>query len=103
MSALIVLFDLKPGVDPKDYERWAQEIDVPVVGHLESIDQFRVYRLGELLLGEGSAPYAYCEVIDVNDLTRLREELACSRLREIALQFQELADNQVFVVAKQIA
>lgn len=103
MPALIVLFNLRPGVSPDEYERWARETDVPTVTELRSVEAFRVLRLERLLFGDGRAPYAYCEVIDVTDLDLLGEEIASARVQEIAAEFQAFADEPVFVVAQQVA
>jgi len=44
MAIMVVLFNLKPGIRPEDYERWAREVDVPAVSSLQSVDRFRVCR-----------------------------------------------------------
>mgnify|MGYP000668011295 CR=1 FL=1 len=46
---LLVLFNLKPGVSPEDYEHWAKTRDMPTVRSLPSIDDFRAYRVTGLL------------------------------------------------------
>jgi hypothetical protein len=103
MSALIVLFKLKPGASVEEYERWAVETDVPVVSRLDAVDAFRVFRLQRLLFGAGNPPYDYCEVIEVNDLAKLSEEIAQERIQAIAAEFQAFADDPVFIVAEQSA
>jgi hypothetical protein len=102
MPTLIVMFDLRPGVRPADYERWARDVDVPTVKRLRSVDDFRVHRSTGLLTGDGRPPYAYTEVIEVNDLVLLGEEVAGDTMQGIAAQFREFADDPVFVVAEPV-
>ncbi len=41
---IIVLFNLKPGVDIAAYEAWAKDIDIPGVNTLGSVDRFTTHR-----------------------------------------------------------
>ena len=65
---IIVLFNLKDGVDPAAYEAWARGSDIPAVNALGSVIRFTVHKsLG--LFGSGeAAPYQYVEVIDIADM-----------------------------------
>lgn len=103
MSALVVLFNLKDDASQEAYEKWAQTTDVPTVKGLNSVEDFKVYRLGNLMGTEDESPYQYCEVIDVNDLTLLGEEVASETMQRVAAEFQEFADNPTFIIAEQIA
>ncbi len=44
MTQLIVLFNLKDGVEPSAYEAWAKSTDLPIVRGLASIKSFSIYR-----------------------------------------------------------
>ena len=94
MTRLLVLFNLKPGITPEEYERWARQVDLPTVRALESIEQFDVYRIPGLLESPAAAPYRYAEVIDIGDMKRFGAEIATVRMREIAARFSQLADAQ---------
>ena len=65
MNTVIVLYNLKPGTSPEEYERWAREQDLPTVNGLASVDAFEVLRSRGLLIGEGKPPYEYVEVMRV--------------------------------------
>jgi hypothetical protein len=97
-SRIIVLFNLKPGVSPHAYESWAQTRDMPSVRGLRSIDGFDVYRTTGLLTG-GDAPYAYVEVIDVNDMALFGTEAAADPMPAIAAEFAKWADA-IFIMTE---
>ncbi|MFM7625598.1 MAG: REDY-like protein HapK, partial [Gammaproteobacteria bacterium] len=67
MAKIIVLFNLKPGVSVADYERFARETDLPIVNKLPSVRHFEVLK-SQGLLGGGTAPFQYIEIIDLNSL-----------------------------------
>lgn len=88
---IIVLFNLKPGVTPADYEQWARASDLPTVRALPSIAGFDVYR-STGLLGGGNPPYAYIEIIDVADMDRFQADVATPQMQAIAAKFGTIAD-----------
>jgi len=103
MSALVVLFNIKDREAKDAYEKWAQTTDVPTVKGLVSINDFKVYRLNSIMGSEAAPPYQYCEVIDINDMDKLGEELASETMKKVAAEFQEFADNPVFIMSEQFA
>ncbi len=103
MAALIVLFNLKDEASKEAYEKWAQTTDVPTVKGLVSVDNFKVYRLGNIMGTEEKSPYQYCEVIEVNDMAKLGEEVSTDHMQKIAAEFQEFTDNPTFIVSEQFA
>lgn len=100
---ILVLFNLKPGVDPAAYEDWARRRDIPTVRALPSIAGFEVAAATGLLMGEGTPPYQYVEVIDVADADRFAKDVATAAIQKISAEFQEFADNPVFVVTRDVA
>ena len=44
MTTMIVLVNLKEGVNPEDYERWVLEAYAPAVRELPSVGDWRDYR-----------------------------------------------------------
>ena len=88
---IIVLFNLKPGVTPADYEQWALSSDLPTVRALPSIAGFDVFR-STGLLGGGDPPYAYIEIIDVADMDRFQADVATPAMQAIAAEFGKIAD-----------
>jgi len=103
MAALVVLFNLKDEASVEAYEKWAQTTDVPTVKGLVSVNDFKVYRLGNLMGTEEPSPYQYCEIIDVNDMSKLGEEVSSETMQRVAAEFQEFADNPTFIVSEQFA
>lgn len=104
MPTLIVLFNLKnKDTAVQQYEEWAKTVDVPTVKKLGSVDDFRLFRCGNLLGTDQAAPYQYCEVIEVNNLDGLFADISTDTMKRVAAQFQEFADNPMFIVAEQIA
>ena len=103
MSALVVLFNLKDTESRDAYEKWAQTTDVPTVKGLKSIDEFKVFRLGNLMGTENPPPYQYCEIIEINDMDILGQELDSDLMQRVAAEFQEFADDPLFIMSEQCA
>jgi hypothetical protein len=104
MPTLIVLFNLKnKETAAADYETWAQTTDVPTVKSLKSVDDFKVYRMGNILGTKTPAPYQYCEVIEINDMNGLFADIGTAMMQKVAAEFQAFADNPMFIVSEQCA
>lgn len=99
---VVVMFNLKPGVEPAAFEDWARSRDIPEVRALPSIDDFLVYRTTGLLGGEGTAPYAYVEIIDVADLDGFGTDITADAMKQVAREFADFADAPVFMLTQQI-
>lgn len=102
MNTVIVLFNLKPGASRDDYERWARERDLPTVNALDSVAGFEVLRSKGLLLGDGKPPYEYVEIIRVPDMEAFGGDLGSPALQAGAAQFQQFADNPVFILMQSL-
>jgi len=96
VTTIIVLFNLKPGVDRAAYERWARETDLPVVNTLRSVDGFEVLRTAGLLSG-GAAPFDYVEIIRVNDMQAFGQDVASATVQRVAAEYREFADGPLFI------
>lgn len=103
MATLIVLFNLKDSGARERYEQWAATTDVPTVKGLRSVDDFQVFRTQGVLGGDGPAPFQYVEIIEVNDMERLGEEIQSETMQRVAGEFQEFADNPVFMLSERFA
>lgn len=99
---IVVLFNLKEGVTPEDYEAWAVEKDIPTVRGLASIDSFRVHRLTGVMMGEGAVPFQYVEIIDVADPDGFGAEVATPEMQRISAEFQALADKPIFLTTAEL-
>lgn len=103
MASVIVLFNLRDGVDRAEYERWAIERDSPAVNGLPSVRQFRVQRAAGLLGSDAAPPYQYVEILDFDDLGALTADIAREPMQAIAAEFGQFADHPVFIVTEQSA
>jgi uncharacterized protein (TIGR02118 family) len=102
MSTIIVLFNLKPGSDPSSYERWARSTDLPIVQGLKSVRSFEVLKTTGLL-GGGSSPYQYVEILCIADEARFVKDLSSPIVQRVAAEFQQFADQPLFVTTEPLA
>jgi hypothetical protein len=61
------LTHLKDGVDPEHYERFLREVDYPLTKSLLPVSYYEATRIEGKVIGDGDAPYAYIEVLDIDD------------------------------------
>jgi hypothetical protein len=97
---IIVLFNLKPGVDAAAYEAWARSTDIPGVRALKSVEDFQVYRATGLFGSDAKPPYAYFEVIDINGVEAFVSDVTSEAVQKVASEFQQFADNPLFVTTE---
>lgn len=97
---IVVLFNLKPGVDVAAYEAWARNTDLPTVNALGSVNQFSVLRTTGLLGSEAPAPYQYVELLDVGDMEALGADIGTETMQRVAAEFGEFADNPMFMLTE---
>jgi REDY-like protein HapK len=102
MASIVVLFNLKNGASVADYEAWAKSKDIPTVQSLNSVQDFRVMKMGHLLGSETASPYQYCEIIEVPDMNAFFGDLGSEAVQAGAKVFNEFADNPLFIVANDI-
>jgi len=100
---IVVLFNLRPGVDPEVYESWARGTDSPKVNGLASIRGFSVLALTGMLMGDGAPPFQYAEVIDIADMEQFGRDVATPAMQVIASAFQAFADNPLFITTREVA
>ena len=99
---ILVLFNLKDGVSRETYEDWARTRDIPNVNKMDSVDGFEIFRATGLLFSEASPPYAYVEVLDVNDMDQFGEEASSETMQAVAAEFRDLTTDLVFVDTEQL-
>ncbi|WP_202389090.1 REDY-like protein HapK [Pelagerythrobacter marinus] len=97
---IIVLFNLKEGVDPAAYEEWARTTDIPGVRGLKSVEDFQVYRATGLFGSDATPPYAYFEVIDITGIDAFEGDASSEAVQKVAAEFQQFADNPLFVTTE---
>lgn len=102
MTTIVVLFNLKPGTDSSVYEEWARARDLPTVNALDSVDQFEVLRSAGLLMSDAAPPYAYVELIRVNNMDKFGADVASEAVQKVAAEFGEFADQPLFILTEAI-
>ena len=102
MSYLVVLFNLKAGVDPAQYEAWAKSTDMPSVRGLKSIGGFDVFKLNEVFRSGGKPPYDYVELIEVTDMDQFGADAGTDKMKAVAVQFREFADSPIFISSEKM-
>ena len=101
MTSIVVVFNLKAGVDPARYEAWARQTDMPNVKALASVRDFRVLRVAALMNG-AAAPYQYVEFIELHSLDALRVDVKSEIMQRVSREFREFADAPQFMVTEQL-
>lgn len=101
-TSIIVLFNLKAGVNPADYENWARTTDLPTVRKMSSVTDFEVLRASGLFGSDAKPPYQYIEVINIQNLEGFGSEASTPEMQAIASEFQQWADQPIFILADRI-
>ena len=99
---IVVLFNLRDGVEAAKYEAWARQTDIPTVRGLQSINSFNAFRSTGLLGSDETPPYAYVEIIDVGDDDRFGVDISTPKMQKVALEFKQFADDPKFMVVQDI-
>jgi len=100
---IIVLFNLKEGVQLAEYEEWAKTRDIPGVNALGSIDGFTVHKAtGMFGAPDASPPYQYFEIIDVNDMDAFLADISTPEFQAVAAPFRDYADSPQFVLTEDL-
>ena len=92
MTTMIVLVNLKEGVNPVDYERWILESYAPAVRSLPSVEDWRDYRVSGLLGSDADPPYRYVVTLEVSDLGQLGRDMQGERMQRHFSELHELAE-----------
>lgn len=95
---IVVLLNLKSGKSEQDYLNWARTTDIPTVNKLESVERFQLLKATSVL-GGGTLPYQYIEILDVSDMGLFGEETSSERMQKVAAEFNDWADP-VFILTE---
>ena len=99
---IVALFNLKPDVSVADYAAWAKATDLPTVNGLKSVDKFEVFKVPGMLGSDDKPPYAYIEIIDVNDMEVFGADVSTEPMQTVAGAFQAMAADLVFLTTEQL-
>jgi len=89
---MIVLVNLKEGVNQEDYERWILDSYAPAVSSLSSVDDWRDYRVGGLLGSDAAPPYGYVVTLEITDPQELEREMGGEEIQRLFSELHELAE-----------
>jgi len=97
-----VLFRLKPGVTPEQYEQWFREVNVPAALTVKTSRNYRVWRVCGVMEGEPS--FEYLEEMEIDDRAAFEAEIESSEAMGTMLeQWYERIADQVIVFADEVA
>ena len=102
MTTIVVLFNLLPDTDSLAYENWAKTVDIPNVRRLPGCSDSRVLKVSGLLGSDEAPPYAYSEIIEVEDMAPFGEAVGSEAMQAVAAQFQTFAADPVFMVSESL-
>jgi REDY-like protein HapK len=89
---MIVLANLKDGVDPEDYERWILESYAPAVRDFPSVEDWRDYRVSGLLGSDAAPPYQYVVTLEVNGTEQLGRDMSGEEMQKHFSELHDLAE-----------
>lgn len=100
---LILLYSLKDGVTPADFEQWVVNTDYPQMRGLTRVMDFRTYRTERLLMGEGSPSVQYVEAFSIPDLDGfVAEDMGGETVQSVMGSFMGFADAPQFIVVSEV-
>lgn len=99
---IVVLFNLKPDVDPAAYEAWARGTDIPCVTALASVDRYSVHKATGLFGSDAPSPYQYIEVLDINSMEPFVVDVTNPEFQKVAAAFGEFADAPQFILTEDL-
>lgn len=103
MQKILVLFNLRDGVDPAEYERWARETDLPTARGLAAVNSFEVFRSGGHMRTGEPGPYQYVEWLEISDAAELGANVEASpAMQAVVKAFGEFADAPQFILMDDI-
>ncbi len=96
---ILVLFNLKSGVDPKVYEDGRQDRSA---GRQRAGVDFGLFgsRRDGLLGSDATPPYQYFEIVDIADMEAFGRDVAGETMQRVAAEFRQFADNPLFLTSR---
>lgn len=100
---LILLYTLKAGVTPADFEAWVKSTDYPTMRGLARVADFRTHRAEKLLVGDGKPTVQYIETFSIPDMDGFTaEDMPAEKVQGIMGQFMGFAEAPQFIVVSEI-
>ncbi len=89
---MLVLVNLKEGVNPKHYERWVLESYAPAVRNISSVEDWRDYRATGLLGSDDLPPHDYLVTLEIEDPDQLMKDMSGGVMQGLLSELHELAE-----------
>lgn len=100
---LFILYTLKEGVTPEQFEEWVRTTDQPAMRSLARVQSFRTYRAERLLMGEGAPGVAYIEAFAIPDLEGFTyEDMGGETVQKVMGEFMGLVEAPQFIVTSEV-
>ena len=100
---LMLIYKLKPGISPADFENWVRSTDYPAMRGLQRVNSFTTYRATGRLIGEGPLSMDYIEVFEIPDFAGfVEEDLSGTTVQSIMGQFMGFAEAPQFVLVNEV-
>ena len=100
---LFILYTLKEGVTPEQFEDWVVTTDQPAMRSLARVQSFRTYRAERLLVGEGTPGISYIEAFAIPDLEGFtNEDMGGETVQAIMGEFMGFAEAPQFIVVSEV-
>lgn len=100
---LFILYTLKDGVSPQEFEEWVRTTDQPALRSLARVQSFRTYRAERLLMGEGAPSIAYIEAFAIPDLDGFTaEDMGGETVQKVMGEFMGFAEAPQFIVVSEV-
>lgn len=100
---LVLLYSLKAGVTPADFEAWVKSTDYPAMRGLAHVADFRTHRAEKLLMGDGKPTVQYIETFSIPNLDAfIAEDMPGETVQGVMGQFMGFADAPQFIVVSEI-
>lgn len=99
---IIVLFNLKKGVNIGEYEEWAKTRDIPTASALSSVTSFTVHKATGMFGSDDPSPYEYFEIIDITGMDAFVADVSDPAFQAMAAPFQDYADGPQFILTEDL-
>lgn len=100
---LFVLYTLKDGVTPEQFEEWVRTTDQPSMRSLARVQDFRTYRAERPLMGDGPLAITYIEAFAIPDLDGfVAEDMGGETVQKVIGEFSGFAEAPQFIIVSEV-
>ena len=100
---LFIMYTLKEGVTPEQFEQWVRTTDQPSMRSLARVESFRTYRAERMLMGDETPGVAYIEAFAIPDLDGfVAEDMGGETVQTVMGGFMGLVDAPQFIVVSEV-